>query len=310
MGELRVFVAVLEHRSFRKAATALCVTQPAVTKAVAGLEDMLGVKLFDRAANGVEPTIHGVTFAPHAIAIFDELRTAAQELSIVSRGAKGTLRIGALSMPALGFLPKAVGRLIDTHPDIFITMVEGRDGDLCDRLRRREIEVAVLRIALFNPGPDMKVTPLFEERLCVLASRDHPLASRKRLAWSDVIGQRWVMPPADSYFFDHIRRMLLSNHLSLPRHVVESLSIHVQYAMVLHGGMLSFGLRSRIAITPGKDLLVQLPIELPAFSGTVAAVTLRERQTDPLAEQLIQHIRAMAEEQPAVSTPIRLRAGS
>ena len=67
MGELRVFVAVLEHRSFRKAAAVLHLTQPAVTKAIAGLEDTLGYKLFDRVANGVEPTVHGRSFAPRAI---------------------------------------------------------------------------------------------------------------------------------------------------------------------------------------------------------------------------------------------------
>ena len=68
MGELRVFTAVLEHRSFRKAAAVLHLTQPAVTKAIAGLEDTLGVKLFDRVFNGVEPTVHGRSFAPRATA--------------------------------------------------------------------------------------------------------------------------------------------------------------------------------------------------------------------------------------------------
>jgi len=72
MGELRVFVAILEHRSFRKAAAALHITQPAVTKAIAGMEDLLEVRLFDRKAGGVEPTVHGLSFAPHAIAIFNE----------------------------------------------------------------------------------------------------------------------------------------------------------------------------------------------------------------------------------------------
>jgi DNA-binding transcriptional LysR family regulator len=293
MGELRVFVAVLEHRSFRKAATAMHITQPAVTKAIAGLEEMLGVKLFDRNANGVEPTVHGLTFAPHAIAIFGELRSAAQELAIVSSGAKGTLQIGTVAMPALGFLPMAVRRLVDAHPDIFVTVVEARETDLTDRLRKREIELAILRLALFNPGEDLQVTPLFEEKLCVLASRDHPLAARKRLTWADLLDQRWVMPPADSYFFDHVRRTLTKLDLELPRHVVESVSIHIQYGMVLHGGMLSFGLRSHVPLGPGKDLLVQLPVDLPSITGAIGAVSLRARQPSPLAEQLIVHIRRL-----------------
>ena len=84
MSELRVFVAVLEHRSFRKAAAVLHLTQPAVTKAIAGLEEMLEVALFDRASDGVVPTAHGLSFAPRAVAVFEELRRAAQELALVS----------------------------------------------------------------------------------------------------------------------------------------------------------------------------------------------------------------------------------
>lgn len=294
MGELRVFVAVLEHRSFRKAATAMHITQPAVTKAIAGLEEMLGVKLFDRNAHGVEPTVHGLTFAPHAIAIFGELRSAAQELAIVSSGAKGALQIGTVPMPAVGLLPMAIKRLIDVHPDIFVTVVEARETALAERLRKREIELAIVRLALFNPGDDLQATALFEERLCVVASRDHPLAARKRLSWSDLRDQRWVMPPADSYFFDHVRRTLNKLDLELPRNVVESASIHIQYGMVLHGAMLSFGLRSEVAFAPEKDLLVRLPVELPAITGAIGVLSLRAREQSPLALQLVQHIRSLA----------------
>jgi len=164
MGELRVFVAVLEHRSFRKAATALHVTQPAVTKAIAGLEDMLEVKLFDRKADGIEPTVHGLAFAPHAVAIFGELRSAAQRLAIVSSGAKGTLHIGTVPMPGVAFLPIAIKALVDDHPDIFVSVIEARESELAERLRKREIEIAILRSAMFVPGDDLHVDALASGR--------------------------------------------------------------------------------------------------------------------------------------------------
>lgn len=294
MGELRVFVAVLEHRSFRKAAAAIHLTQPAVTKAIAGLEDMLGVKLFDRTAGGVEPTIYGTTFAPHAIAIFGELRSAAQDMSLVSRGAKGTLRIGTVPMPAFGFLPAAIKRLVDAHPNVFVSVVEARETELADRLRKREIEIAILRTALFNPGDDLEVTPLVEEQLCVLAARDHPLAKRRRLTWAQLVDYPWVLPSQDSYFFDHVRRSLTKLDLEVPRNAVESVSIHIQYAMVVHGGMLSFGMRSRLALPPERDLLVQLPVDLPAITGAIGAVRLSVRDTSPLAQLLVAEIRTLA----------------
>jgi len=293
MGELRVFVAVLEHRSFRKAAAALQITQPAVTKAIAGMEAVLEVKLFDRRADGVEPTVHGVAFAPHAAAIFNELRSAAQALDIVSSGATGALHIGTVPMPGVAFLPIAINRLVTAYPDIFVSVVEARELDLAERLRKREIELAIFRSALFNSGDDLNIEELFEERLCVLASRDHPLAERQAVTWPELLDHAWVLPPADSFFFHHLRRSLDELDLELPRHVVESISIGFQYGMVLYGSMLSFGLRSQFAFSPHANLLVQLPVDLPSISGTVCAATLRARQQSPLARKLIEEIRAL-----------------
>jgi DNA-binding transcriptional LysR family regulator len=293
MGELRVFVAVLEHRSFRKAAAALHITQPAVTKAIAGMEDVLEVKLFDRRADGVEPTVHGVAFAPHAVAIFNELRSAAQRLDIVSSGATGTLHIGTVPMPGVPFLPIAIKRLVTACPDIFVSVVEARELDLAERLRKREFDLAIFRSVLFNSGDDLDVEELFSEKLCVLASRDHPLAARRSLAWPELLEHSWVLPPADSFFFHHVRRSLDQLGLALPRHVVESISIGFQYSMVLHGSMLSFGLRSQLAFSPHTNLLVQLPVDLPAISGAVCAATLGARQGSPLARKLIEEVRAL-----------------
>ncbi len=176
MSELRVFMAVLEHRSLRKAAAALHLTQPALSKSIAGLEETLGVKLFDRVANGVELTVHGHGFAPRARAVFDELRRAAQELALVSSGAVGSLRVGALPLPAIPVVPAAVGRLLDAHPGVQVSLVEEHETELLDRLRRRDIELAILRPALVDAEDDLRIERLFDERACVVAARTHPLA--------------------------------------------------------------------------------------------------------------------------------------
>jgi DNA-binding transcriptional LysR family regulator len=297
MSELRVFVAVLEHRSFRKAAAVLHLTQPAVTKAIASLEQTLQVRLFDRVANGVEPTVHGRSFAPRAAAIFDELRRAAQELTLVSSGAKGSLRVGIVPMPAIPFLPVALNRLLDEHPDVLTSVVEERETELIDRLRKRDIEVAILRMSLVDPAADMQVTKLFDERLCVVARQDHPLAVRRQLSWADLLEHRWVMPPADCFFYEHVLRTLHQLDLPIPRHAVEAMSIHIQFNMVLHAGLLSFGMRSQVSFAPGKEFLVRLPYELPTSSSDVSAVMLNSHVPSPLALQLIGHIRALAQPQ-------------
>ena len=291
---LRIFEAVARHGSISRAAGELHLTQPAVTKSIAGLEAMLGVKLFDRAAHGVEPTLLGLSFAPRAVAIFDELRRAAQDLALVSRGEKGTLRVGIVPMPAIPFLPVAVGRLADEHPNIFVSVVEDRETELVDRLRSRDVDIAILRLSLIDAGSDMQVAPLFDEQLCIVASKDHPLAGSKHLSWAQLLQERWIMPPADCYFYAHVHRTLARLDLELPRHIVEAPSIHIQFGMVMHAGMLGFGMRSQVSFAPGKEFLVRLPFELPFSSGSVGAVTLKSHALSPLAELLIGHIRDLA----------------
>lgn len=305
MGELRVFTAVMEHRSFRKAAAVLHLTQPAVTKAIAGLEETLGVKLFDRVSNGVEPTVHGRSFAPRARAIFDELRRAAQELGLLSSGAIGSLRVGTLPMPAIPFLPVAINRLIGEHPDILVSVVEQRETELLDRLRKRDIELAILRLALVDPGEDMRADRLFDEKLCVVAAQSHPLAGRTELQWHELLEQRWVMPPADCFFFEHVQRSLDRLHMPMPRHAVEAESIQLQFNMVLHAGMLCFGMRSQVSFAPGKELLVRLPFDLPLPGTLVAAVSLKSHEPSPLARQLVAHVRDLVRHPPTPVQPVR-----
>ena len=301
MSELRVFVAVLEHRSFRKAATVLHLSQPAVTKAIAGLEATLGFKLFDRVAHGVEPTVHGRSFAPRASAIFDELRRAAQDLTLLSSGAQGSLRVGTVPMPAIPFLPVAISRLLDAHPGILLSVVEERETELLDRLRKRDIEFAILRLSLVEPSDDMQVLPLFNEKLCVVAGKTHPLASRRNLQWPELLQQRWVIPPADCFFYEFVQRTLDRLDMPMPRHVVEAVSIQTQFGLVLHAGMLGFGMRSQLQFAPGKELLVRLPFDLPVASHDVSAVMLKSHAPSPLAQQLVGHIRDLVAE----SSPVR-----
>jgi DNA-binding transcriptional LysR family regulator len=306
MGELRAFMAVMEHRSFRKAATVLHLSQPAVTKAVASLEHTLGVKLFDRVANGVEPTVHGRSFGPRATAIFDELRRAAQDLTLVSSGAMGSLRVGTVPMPAIPFLPVAIQRLIAAHAGTFLSVVEERETELLDRLRKRDIEVAILRMSLIDASDDMQVDPLFDEKLCVVAARGHALASRTRLNWPELLEERWVMPPADCYFYEHVQRTLDRLGMRMPRQMVETASIQMQFNLVLHAGMLGFGMRSQISFAPGKEFLVRLPFDLPIEGSSVAAVTLKSHEPSPLARQLVEAIRALTLQSPGEAADVAL----
>ena len=93
--------------------------------------------------------------------------------------------------------------------------------------------------------------------------------------------------------------------MPMPKHAVEAMSIQLQFSMVLHAGMLAFGMRSQISFAPGKEFVVRLPYELPVTSTVVAAVSLRSHDPSPLARKFVEHIQALVNTPPAPLAPAR-----
>ena len=163
-----------------------------------------------------------------------------------------------------------------------------------DRLRKRDIDLAILRLSLSIRTRTCRRRRCSTRQLCVIASQDHPLAERASLTWPDLLQQRWVMPPADCYFFEHVLRTLTKTRPAFAgARGFESFSINIQFGMVMHGSMLCFGMRSQVDFAPGKNRLVRLPFELPSIPRPVGA-SLSAREPNPLARQLVGHIRRLA----------------
>jgi DNA-binding transcriptional LysR family regulator len=87
--DLRLLLAASQWGSMAKAATRLNVSQPAISKAVADLEDTLGVRLLDRTARGVEPTAYGQTLLKRGVAIFDELQQGVKDIAFLADPSAG-----------------------------------------------------------------------------------------------------------------------------------------------------------------------------------------------------------------------------
>src|SRR5262245_65898601 len=101
-----------------KAAVHLSVSQPAVSKAIADMEHVLGVRLLDRSAQGVEPTIYGRVMMKWAGAVFDDVYQGVKEIEFLADPTAGELRIGAGPPMFGGLLPAVLHRLYRRHPKI------------------------------------------------------------------------------------------------------------------------------------------------------------------------------------------------
>src|ERR1044071_6763526 len=116
--DLHVFLAVVECGSMGKAAVQLGTTQPSVSELISGLESTIGARLFDRNAQGVEPTLYGQALSKRAIAAFDELKQGLRDLEYLANPTIGEIRIGCPDSVSSTILPTMITRFCREFPGI------------------------------------------------------------------------------------------------------------------------------------------------------------------------------------------------
>src|SRR2546427_5517400 len=110
--DLHVFSTVVQRGSMAKAARQLGVSTPAVSEVIADLEHALGVRLVDRSAQGIEPTIYGDAILRRSVAVFDELKQGIRDIEFLSNPTTGEVRIACAEAPWYTFLPEITRRFL------------------------------------------------------------------------------------------------------------------------------------------------------------------------------------------------------
>lgn len=195
---LRVADALETHGSLLKAASALGVGQPALTRSLQELEEITGVRLFDRHPRGVAPTEAGHVVIRLARRILGELRRADEELEALGAATGGTVAVGVLPVAAVGVLPGALIRLKLSHPAIQVRLQQGRTEELLPMLAARELDLVVGR--LYAPAvPDGFLREaLWEEPISILARADHPIFATPGPVTAEVLARYDLVLPTVS----------------------------------------------------------------------------------------------------------------
>jgi len=167
INQLRTFLAVAANGSFYEAATRLYVTQSTVSSRIQGLEDYLGAKLFVRNRSGATLTPAGSRFMHHAKSIMLTLEQAKHDVGLPSRY-RASITIGARIALWEVFLPRWVGEMRRTAPDISIRSEIGFEDDLMRRVIEGTVDVALMYTPQHSPG--IHVQHLFDETLVLLTT--------------------------------------------------------------------------------------------------------------------------------------------
>jgi DNA-binding transcriptional LysR family regulator len=293
---LNVLMAVARCGSMAKAAEHLAVSQPVVSKAIAELEQILGVRLLDRGPHGVEPTAHGRALLNRSAAIFDDLRTSVSELEFLSDPTAGELRIGCEENLATGLLPALIDRLAGRYPRIEFAMVIADPKTLMERdLKGRTVEIAIMRTAAPRVEEGFEATKLYDDRLWVVAGARHALLRRKKIRLADLVEERWCLPPPDHPVGALVIEAFRRSGLEPPRRSVTVGSAQCTSNLVAKGHFLGVHGSMFLRFTPPSVRLKVLPVELPIPSSSTSIVTLRHRTLSPVAQLFINYAREVTQ---------------
>ncbi len=172
---LRLFAAVVDCGGFTKAAAALNLSQPAISKSINELEKRLHVPLFDRSSRTVKLTDAGTTLYARAKELFGVERAAEQELRELRGMKRGVLRIAASTTIATYILPRVLGRFHTRHPGIRIRAMSANTRSVLKMLLQWHVDVALVE----GPIADSRVHvhAWRDDELVVIAPPDHPFAA-------------------------------------------------------------------------------------------------------------------------------------
>lgn len=279
IAQLRQILAVRRHGSFAKAAMALGMAQPSLSKSIARLEDQLKVRLFDRTASGSTLTPFGQQIVETASRVIAETEGVMRDAALIAGGVAGRVRLGVTTSLADAFLPRLLPAIVAAYPQLGLHVEIGTD--LVTRLLARRLDLAFM-----VPEPDARdaalaVSSLFETRAVAVASPDHPLAGLAHVDRQTFARHR-VVSPGGGFRADAV--------LGMPE--APALSFYTTNAPAAFLPLVLAGAASLVAplfmVQPliRSGALVRLNIDF-GFPVTYAAVTTRAASHSPILKALV-----------------------
>jgi DNA-binding transcriptional LysR family regulator len=197
--QLRYALALAEHQHFGRAAAAVGIAQPPLSKAIAQLEGEVGARLFDRTRQGVFPTAAGEALLARARRIDQELTAATVDAQRAARGETGSLRIGFISSALLSLLPPVLRRFRAEHPEVRLQLQEMVTVESSRALVAGELDVIICRGAPRGRGVQQLVSvEVSRDYLIGVVSTSHPFAGQQRISLDQLRRQPLVIaPPQD-----------------------------------------------------------------------------------------------------------------
>jgi DNA-binding transcriptional LysR family regulator len=285
--QLLLVVALAEEGNIHRASQVLSMTQPAASKLLKDLEDVLGVQLFERLPRGMRPTWYGETMIRHARAALNSLNQANDELQAAKNGQFGQVNLGAITAPGVVLLPPAIAAIKEAHPNLRITIQIESSNVLLEQLYRGTLDVMIGRLSEEHDTDDLRYETIADEPVCAVARTGHPLFAQDQLKLTDLLEFCWIVPPVGSVMRHKFDLMFQELDLQQISNRLETSSLLFLTKMMQDSDMVSIMASDVARYYAEHGLLRILPVVLPCEMEPFGFITRRDKPLSPAAQVLL-----------------------
>lgn len=256
---LQCFLAVAQHATLQKAAVALSISQPAVSKTIKELEEILNVRLFDRGRRGAEMTQQAEVFSTYAEAAVKALQQATNFMGPTKKATNPVIKIGATPAMTASFVPQALMAFRQRVPSIQVSILTGTTSYLMDQLHERAFDLVLCRHLDQEQMAGLSFEYLYADPLVVVVRPGHPLLTQPAAGQTES-PRRFtsILPPKTSINRRAATPLAMALDLGPITDFIESLSISFGRIYTIHSDAIWFAPWSAVKLDVETGAMVKL----------------------------------------------------
>jgi DNA-binding transcriptional LysR family regulator len=292
--DLEYFAVIAEHGHLGRAAAALKISQPALSKSLRRLETALAVKLTKRTPKGVELTSEGAALHLRVRDLRLSLADVAREIKDVSEGRVGQLHIGAGPAVSEDLLSAACAKLLQDAPRMTLKASVSDNDVMIPSLTNGELDL-VVNYRWIGHSDAIVYEPLYDDDFVVCAAGDHRLAGRRRVKLSDLAQERWGLSEASLLSSARLREIFRDAGLPPPRVAFECRAIPMRLRTVAHSNLLDFTSETVVRQLETSAIAI-IPVPELAWRRSVGVTRRRGGYLSPAARRFADILRSLVKQ--------------
>ncbi|WP_233836694.1 LysR substrate-binding domain-containing protein [Paraburkholderia sp. ZP32-5] len=285
---IQVTLAIANMGNLLRAAQSLNITQPAISKALAEVEEVIGERLFDRTPFGTKPTPAGEALIQYGRNVLTDMDRMYDALEAVRRGEAGTLRVGVFSLIAQWEpITRALIRLRDASRGLSLVIEDGNMEDLVPKLEAGSLDVIVGRYPYASQQQHHTVRGLGPDGIVAVVRTGHPVLKIESPDLASLMAYTWILPPERNIVRMQLEMEIAAARLSLTATPMTSLAMPVNVRLVQSTDCIMLMPHCVAREETRARRLAIVPVDLPVSVGPLIAMWRSERVIDRLRDTFV-----------------------